>query len=215
MADTKLSAIVAQLTSWVGTERSYWADGSTSKYGLASDLRDYTRKGRTIASQLNFTPPATLGAQPIVRTGGSSPAENVPQGFRFDPTTDWMIDAVAHAPAWFIPANGMNIIIPTWTAATSGNMVFQAAIRRLSTSDVLTTAHTYVYNSTGAVAANGTANTMKYLTVSLASGDLDGLLAGEDFILRIRRDADNTSATDSITATDVNVSSFGVTVEEP
>lgn len=83
------------------------------------------------------------------------------------------------------------------TSATSGNVIWQTAIERVSDSqqdidsDGFATA-----NSSGAVAVPGTSGHVDICSVAHASGaEMDSLAAGEGFRLKINRDADNGSDT--------------------
>jgi hypothetical protein len=200
MADTKLSAIVTELTAPAGTERIYVADGTTSKFSLLSTLKTWlVGNKRQLITGLTFVPTATDGALPGLLTGGAG--EQSVLGFLFDATVDKMVSSRPFIiPPWFPGSTGVDVKFMTTTTATSGNMVWQAAFRRLNTGeDIDTTAHSYSYQSSGAVATSGTAGQPTYVTISFSSAQIDSFVAGEAVILMIRRDADNTSATDSIT----------------
>lgn len=83
------------------------------------------------------------------------------------------------------------------TSATSGNVIWQTAIERVSDSqqdidsDGFATA-----NSSGAVAVPGTSGHVDICSVAHASGaEMDSLAVGEGFRLKVNRDADNGSDT--------------------
>ena len=101
---------------------------------------------------------------------------------------------------------GLTVDIYVVTAATSGNTVFQAAIERIETTQDTDTDGFASFQSSGAVAVSGTAGVPVKVTITFTDGSqMDSLAAGELFRLKIRRDADDTSATDSVTANDVSV----------
>lgn len=86
-----------------------------------------------------------------------------------------------------------------FTSATSGNSRWQAAIERhqASTTD-LDTDDFAAFQSNG-VAAPGTSGEIVTCAITFTSGgQMDSLVAGESFRLKIRRDADGTSGTDDI-----------------
>ena len=89
----------------------------------------------------------------------------------------------------------------TGTTATSGNAVFQVDIERVTSENQDIDSDGYVgYNSSGAVALPTTSGNVKKITVTFTDGaDMDSLAAGEAGRIRVRRDADDTSATDSVT----------------
>lgn len=83
------------------------------------------------------------------------------------------------------------------TSATSGSCRWQTAFERGNTdidSDSFATA-----NSAGGT-ANGTSGISTVTTIAHASGaEMDSLAAGEEFWLKVNRDADGTSGTDDMT----------------
>jgi hypothetical protein len=190
------------------------ANGGTAGTTAATARSNLGMANRALAWALRGVPPATLGAAPTTRAGASTPAENIFQGWAFDGATDEMIDFAFRVPTWFPASTGVNVKFATVSTATSGNQVFQASFRRIDTGEDVDVTHSYTYQTTGAVATSGTAGQPTYLTVSFTSGQLDSFVAGELVVLRIRRDADNTSATDSITANDVILLEASLIVEE-
>lgn len=87
------------------------------------------------------------------------------------------------------------------TSATSGNGVWQVAIERINDDAVDIDSDSFSdFNSSGAVAVPTSTGELSYDTVTFTNGaDMDSLAAGEAFRIKVRRDADNTSATDSAT----------------
>ena len=154
--------------------------------------------GNVVGQIVNVMPPSTLFAVPGVRLGGSSPAEMVPI-WSFDAATDWMIDFYCYLRGY---AGGGLTVNLKWAAAsaTTGNTVWQAAIRSVADdAEDLDAAHTYDYNSGGQDLAPSLSGELSYDPVTFTDGaDMDSLADGEYFVLRVRRDADSTSATDDM-----------------
>lgn len=85
------------------------------------------------------------------------------------------------------------------TTATSGNVVLQAALERVTAQDMDSDSFAS-FQSSGATAISSTSGIVTDVTVALTSGaQMDSVGVGDVFRLKIRRDADNTSATDSVT----------------
>ena len=142
-----------------------------------------------------INPTATAYATPDSRPGGSSPAEAVPV-WDFDDTTDEYID-VYGVLATNYSGGGLTVAL-YWsaTSATSGAVVWRAAIRRIADdADDVDASQTYDFNSVTATTASASGE-VDYTTITFTSGaDMDSLAAGEQFILRLTRDADNGSDT--------------------
>jgi len=138
-------------------------------------------------------PPATAYATPDARAGGSTPNESFPV-WDFDDTTQEHLDVhCVLSPTY--GGNGLTIRI-YWsaTSATTNNCVWNAAIRRINDdAEDIDTSQTYDYNAVTALTAN-VSGEVAYDEITFTSGaDMDSLAAGEQFVLRIRRDASNAS----------------------
>lgn len=134
-----------------------------------------------------IVPPATLYATPDVRVGGSTPVENFPV-WDFDDTTAEFMDFYCFlTPAY--AGGGLTIVLPwTATSATSGAVLWQAAIRRLDAAEDVDPSFTYDYNSASASTAPGTCGFQISPTITFTSGaDMDSVAAGEPFVLRVKR----------------------------
>ena len=134
--------------------------------------------------------PATLFAQFDTRAGGSTPVETIVL-LDFDTTTQEYADFLLELPANY-SGGGLTITIK-WLAdtATSGEVVWGAAIRRVADdAEDVDTAHTYDYNTIGAGAtAPSASGEFGYDDITFTDGaDMDSLAAGESAILRITRD---------------------------
>lgn len=138
--------------------------------------------------------PGSNPATPDIRAGGSTPAEAFPV-YDFDAGTVEYLDFIAVLSGY--GGGGLTVSIK-WAAssATSGNVVWQAAIRRIQDdAEDIDTAHTYDFNSVtaGAPTASGE---LSYDDITFTSGaDMDSLANGEQFILRLSRNASSGSDT--------------------
>lgn len=118
----------------------------------------------------------------------------------FDDTTDEEAVFKFYNPPHY---DGGGITVEIYAAATSdttNNVVWQAAIERVTDSNQDIDSDSFAsFQSSGAVAVPGTSGHVKAFDVALTDGaQMDSLAAGEWGRLKIRRDADNTSATDSV-----------------
>ena len=119
----------------------------------------------------------------------------------FDATTDEEAIFTGLLPSGY-GGGGLTIdIYASAKTATTGNVVWQAAIERIGDSQLDIDSDSFAsFQSSGAVAVPGTSGHVKKFTVTLTNdAQIDSLAAGELFRLKIRRDADNTSATDDVT----------------
>lgn len=152
---------------------------------------------RNIAAILRLTPTQTLGATPGVVTGASSPAESF-QCWDFDPSTIWYIDIFGVMSGILPASTGCTLKFITVSAATTGNFIFNAAFRRLPAVDWDTTAFTYTTNAqaSATTATSGTAGTPTAISIAFSTGtQMNSVVAGDSFILRLWRDASNGSDT--------------------
>lgn len=143
-----------------------------------------------ILTPQNVIPPATLFAQLDTRAGGSTPAEALTV-LDFDTTTQEYADFLIELPSNYA-GGGLTVTI-VWmaTSATSGEVVWGAAFRRLvDDAEDIDGAHTYDYNTIGAGATTASATgEQAYDPITFTDGaDMDSLAAGESAILRITRD---------------------------
>lgn len=140
-------------------------------------------------------PTATSGATHGVLAGAATPAEGVPY-LAFDSASDENADfqcILARAYA----GGGLTLYLHWASTATTGDVVWNAAIRRIAddAEDINTTAHSYDFNTVTATTASA-AGELDYATLTFTDGaDMDSVAVGESYILRIRRDADNASDT--------------------
>lgn len=133
-------------------------------------------------------PPATSYATPDSRAGGSTPAENWPV-WDFDDTSIEYMDFRCRLEGY--QGGGLTFTLP-WsaTSATSGAVVWGAAIRRIQDdAEDLDASHTYDFNNASADTCASASGELSYPTITFTDGaDMDSLADGEEFMLRIRRD---------------------------
>lgn len=152
-------------------------------------------QNKVVGRILRIIQPATLYAAEDVRVGGSTPAENFPV-WNFDASTDEYLDFYCQLDPCYA-GRGLTVRL-AWAAATatSGNCIWRAAIRAfVDDTDDIDVSHTYDYNSITVAAASASGEVV-YDDITFTNGsDMDSLAAGEFFILRVTRDADNASDT--------------------
>lgn len=140
-------------------------------------------------------PPSANAATPDLRNGNLV--------LDFDDTTDEEAIFLGVLPSHY--AGGGVTITVGWSAAdttvTPHNAVWQAAIERNNDDAQDMDADGFAaFQSSGASQEASASGELKYTTIAMTDGaQMDSLAAGEAFRLKIRRDADNTSGTDSLT----------------
>lgn len=140
--------------------------------------------GDVVAIVMERLFPGSNPATPDVRPGGSTPAESF-SVMDYDGTTDEYVDYLCHL------LSTVNLTIThefMMSSATSGNIEIETGIRRLDTAEDVDTSHTYSWQSSGAVSVPGTSGYPKQTTTAHTTSQVDGTVAGEKFILRVRRD---------------------------
>lgn len=149
--------------------------------------------GSQVVHVLATLPPAANAATMAVRAGGSTPAETVPH-FEFDDTAIEYMDFLCYLTGY--AGGGITLTLP-WmaTSATSGSVVWGAAIRRIADdAEDIDTAHTYDFNNASADAAPSASGEVSYPTIAFTHGaDMDSWADGELAIVRVRRDPTNGS----------------------
>ena len=139
-------------------------------------------------------PPATNPATPTIMVGTTSAsAESVPLWLFGGGSSDSFLDFYGVLIGY---DGGGLTVSPKWAGlASSGDVVWRAAIRRIAddAEDVDTTAHTYSYQSSGAVAAPSAIGEFSYDSITLTDGSqMDSLANNEFFIMRLQRNASDT-----------------------
>jgi hypothetical protein len=140
--------------------------------------------------------PASSAAALDVIAGTSTPAESVPV-LAFDASADEHADFKVILPYTYA-GGGLTFRI-AWTSMTStaSNVIWGIAIRAFpdDAEDLDSTAHTYDYNEATAAAPSATCETV-YDSIAFTNGaDMDSWAAGDEAIIRIRRNGDDASDT--------------------
>lgn len=119
----------------------------------------------------------------------------------FDGTTDEEAVFTGVLPPSY-EGGGLSIrAFVAFTSATSGSARLQAAVERMDASSLDIDADSFAAFQSDGVTAPGTSGQVIMFSVTLTSGaQMDSLVAGECFRLKLRRDADGTSGTDDITS---------------
>jgi hypothetical protein len=148
-----------------------------------------------VFTMANNEPPATNPAVPDLRNGhlvadfttGGSDEEAVFSGVM---------------PENYAGTTGVTVTL-VWMASTAilGDVVWQAAFERHADDAFsLDTDVSWAFNTSGAVTAPSALGETSYDDITFTDGaDMDSLVAGESFRLKIRRDQDDTSGTDDMT----------------
>src|SRR5688572_7809107 len=118
----------------------------------------------------------------------------------FDDTTDEEAIFLGVVPANYA-GGGLTIdIYCSFTSATSNVCRWEAMIERMDVSSLDTDADSFASSQSAAVTAPGTSGQIVKATITMTSGaQMDSLAAGESYRLKIRRDANATNGTDSVT----------------
>lgn len=138
-------------------------------------------------------PPATSGPGMNVRQGGSSPAERVTV-WQFDGgSSDEVLDFKCRLQGY--DGGGLTFSF-TWSAATAttGDVRWGIAIRRVQDdAEDIDASHTYDYNEVTDTCASASGE-ISYPTITFTNGaDMDSWADGEVAIVRIRREASDTT----------------------
>jgi hypothetical protein len=95
------------------------------------------------------------------------------------------LDWYCHADALPAAATSFQLQLPWYSSATTGTCRWTAAVRRISTTDQLSAAHTWFFNNMVASVSPNTSTWAPTYSVWTIS-NIDGLVKGEDFILRTK-----------------------------
>lgn len=146
------------------------------------------------------TLPATAYAQLDVIVGASSPTEGFPV-LAFDSASIEQADFRGKMPQNY-GGGGLTMVLADGANTTTGGVVWQAAFRRITNAiDLDTTAFTYDFNGVTVSTLPNAVGKLSYDNITFTDGaDMDSVVAGDEFLLRIRRktdDAADTAAADA------------------
>lgn len=151
--------------------------------------------GQVVGLIYQIVPPASGYATPSRRAGGSSPAENIPV-WLFDASTAESLDFYGQMTGAY--SNGGITIQIKWSSVdqTTGNVKWNAAFRRVADdAEDLDVSQAYDFNTVTATTTN-VAGEVDYTTITFTNGaDMDSVVAGDMFIVRLQRDANNAADT--------------------
>lgn len=165
--------------------------------------------GKIVGQVQRVMQPAANFPQPVILAGGSTPAERI-NAWAFDPATVEYLDFLCYLNGY--NGGGLTIALAFTAGATTGNVVWSAAIRRINDdAEDIDTSQTYDYNNASAKAVASASREFAYTSITFTDGaDMDSLATNEWFILRIRRFA--TDANDTLNSNDAEL--VGVTIKE-
>lgn len=138
-----------------------------------------------------FTP---AGNQPPASTYATYNTRNSHLVLEFDAATNWSAVFAGVLPRHYTSGGITVTIIWMAASATSGNCVWNAAFERDDTALDLD-ADSFATAQATTAAAPGTSGFPAYTTITFTNAQIDGLLAGEAFRLKLTRDAANVSDT--------------------
>jgi hypothetical protein len=151
--------------------------------------------GQVVGLIYQIVPPASGYATPSRRAGGSSPVENIPV-WLFDASTTESLDFYGQMTGAY--SNGGITIQIKWSSVdqTTGNVKWNAAFRRVADdAEDLDVSQTYDFNTVTATTTN-VPGEVDYTTITFTNGaDMDSVVAGDMFIVRLQRDANNAADT--------------------
>lgn len=146
-------------------------------------------------------PPATSGAAFTAIAGASSPAERFVVAAFDSGNYEYLDTDMLTMPAAYA-GGGITVTVVTSTSATAGGTagyIMAAAFRRIAddAEDLDTTAHSYAFNDCAAeIQPPSTLGETTVDDITFTSGgDMDDVVAGDQFVLRVRRTFDATDDT--------------------
>jgi hypothetical protein len=144
---------------------------------------------------LNGIPTATIGATLDQRAGGSTPSEQF-MVWAFNAASDSFVDFRAVMPQAYSGGGITCRIIWGAFSAGAGDVVWNIAFRSIEDdAEDIDASHTYTVNAVTDTAPS-TAGEYTAASITFTDGaDMDNVDAGDPFILRISRDANNGSDT--------------------
>ena len=164
--------------------------------------------GDLLCSAFTPVPPATNAASLEFRAGGSTDNESFPV-WAFDASSSEKLDLHGAMTPRYVGAN-LKVRVPVIAAsATTGNVGLAAAFRRIDTAEDVDASHSYSEQA-ATIAVSGTNGCPTYIEIAFTAAQIDGIVAGESFVLRLRRDV----TVGSNAAGDAQVLVFGIQIIE-
>jgi len=163
------------------------ADGAVSYAKLGSSVTSVIGKPLVVFRPANNEPPSTNYAVFGVRNGHPYLA--------FDTTTQWAAIFTGQLPPHYA-GGGLTVSVHVMMAsATTGTVGFDVAFERIDVSSLDLDGDSFATAKTiTATTVPGTSGQILSLSVAFSNSEIDGLLAGELFRLRVRRDVANDNA---------------------
>jgi hypothetical protein len=140
-----------------------------------------------------FTP---LGNEPPAATYATLDTRNAHPTLDFDDMTDETAQWTATLPRNYSGGGLTLTLIWAASSATTGNIIWDAQFERLEDEGTNTAADSFAAVQSVTAAAPGTNGALQYSTIAFTAGSqMDSVVAGEAFRLRVTRDANNGSDT--------------------
>lgn len=189
-----LTIVRGQETSFGGLSAST-KNTSAKTYGIA--LIHTAETHNELANPLTIARWTSLDNQPPAANYATFDTRNSIAVLDFDDSADESAIFVGVMPAAAVLTGGVAVYLH-WmaTTATSGAVIWEASIERSNT-DLDSDSFATVAFASGS--ANGTSGIVTKTTISISSGNIDGVTAGDLFRLKISRDANGTNGTDDMT----------------
>lgn len=113
----------------------------------------------------------------------------------FDAATDEAVNFEGVLPAHYA-GNGIAVVLD-WVAAsaTTGDVKWNVDIERQNAGTFNVDTDSFATAKTATTTTNGTNGVVNHTTISFSNSEIDGLLAGEVFRLRVTRDANDAADT--------------------
>ena len=146
-------------------------------------------------------PPATSGAAFTAIAGASSPAERFVVAAFDSGAYEYLDTDMLTMPAAYA-GGGVTVKVVTSASATAGGTagyVFGAAFRRIAddAEDLDTTSHSYTFNDSAEIQPPSVVGetSVDNITFVTTGSDMDDVVSGDQFVLRVRRTFDATDDT--------------------
>ena len=132
------------------------------------------------------TPTATVSAGLTSIAGGSTPAERFTVAAFDDTTPEYWDFPDLIMPRHFAGTTGITLNFKTSAAAATNSFVLSASLRRVADdAEVVTAAHTYVYQDTASITAPSGVGEYTYDDLAFTNAQMDGVVAADSFVLRV------------------------------